>query len=86
VDDALYFVEYARRHRIAGPILDFGCGRGATVRALRAAGFDGYGADRFFDGMDWTSMRSDPLVSGEVIRGHEWLFRRLGFRAVEFTR
>ncbi len=56
------------------------------MRALRAAGFDGYGADRFFDGMDWTSMRSDPLVSGEVIRGHEWLFRRLGFRAVEFTR
>ncbi len=56
------------------------------MRALRAAGFDGYGADRFFDGMDWTSMRVDPLVSGEVIRGHEWLFRRLGFRAVEFTR
>jgi len=28
------------------------------VRALRAAGFDGYGADRFFDGMDWTSMPS----------------------------
>jgi len=82
VDDALYFVDYAHRHRDLGLRLR----PGGTVRALRAAGFDGYGADRFFDGMDWTSMRSDPLVSGEVIRGHEWLFRRLGFRAVEFTR
>lgn len=66
--DADYFVQLLQRNDISGKVLDFGCGRGATVRALRAAGFDAYGADKFFGGMDWTSLHADDLVEQRCIR------------------
>lgn len=68
MDDATYFVQYASRSS-PGRVLDFGCGRGATVRALRDAGYDAFGADQFFGGMDWEAKGADrELVEGGFIR------------------
>lgn len=64
-----YFVDYVTRR--VGPrsrVLDYGCGRADLVRALRSVGVEAYGADVFFEGMDFTKMRVDPLIESGVVR------------------
>jgi len=66
-----YFVDYVcsrTRGRPSLRVLDYGCGRGATVRALRARAVDAYGADVFFAGMDYEDIGSDELVVQGIIR------------------
>ena len=53
-------------------VLDYGCGGGQVVRALRDAGVDAYGADVFYEGgSSLNALRSDPLFQSGVIRKME---------------
>jgi SAM-dependent methyltransferase len=50
-----------------GSVLDFGCGAGQVVSALRAKGVDAYGCDTFFDGGDFSG-KVPAEYAGSVIR------------------
>jgi len=49
-------------------VLDFGCGGGALVRMLRAAGVDCYGADIFYSGAVYEGPMLEALRGAGVIR------------------
>lgn len=53
----------------AGRVLDYGCGAGQVVKALRDAGVDAYGADAFYQGGNSLKrLENDPLFLSGVIR------------------
>ena len=49
-------------------VLDFGCGGGAVVRMLRAAGVDCYGADTFYDGAEYRGELFEQLLDAGIVR------------------
>jgi SAM-dependent methyltransferase len=62
-----FWVAYVQERRPAS-VLDFGCGDGIVVRALREAGIDCYGTDVFYGGMDYDEGALKALVDDAVIR------------------
>jgi SAM-dependent methyltransferase len=65
-----YFVSYvvARGERHSFSVLDFGCGDGVLVRALRQQGINCYGAEVFYPGGAYDLPSTRELVEREIIR------------------
>ena len=62
--NARYFLWYVGAAAAARPqlkVLDFGCGSGEVVGALRAAGVDAYGAETFYGGGDYAGVFESSL-------------------------
>jgi SAM-dependent methyltransferase len=67
-----YFVHYVRSVAPPGAtVLDYGCGAGAMVRMLRAAGYEAYGADVRWAGADATLARTRDLSRAGTLRYFE---------------
>lgn len=49
-------------------ILDFGCGKGSTVKLLRQEGINCYGADVFYEGSSWNDIYNSELFKQNFIR------------------
>ena len=67
-----FCVQWAVDHAHGRPIrvLDYGCGAGTIVTALRGRGIDAFGCDVYYDGGDYSSA-VDPAVLGTTIRRME---------------
>lgn len=52
-------------------VLDYGCGAGQIVRALRARGIEAFGCDVFYDGGDYSPQVEDELLGAGTIRRME---------------
>jgi SAM-dependent methyltransferase len=65
-----YFVSYvgARAGRPSFTVLDFGCGDGVLVQALRQQGIDCYGAEVFYPGGVYELPSTRELVERGIIR------------------
>jgi SAM-dependent methyltransferase len=65
-----YFVSYvgARVGRPSFSVLDFGCGDGVLVQALRRQGIDCYGAEVFYPGGVYDVQSTGELVERGIIR------------------
>jgi SAM-dependent methyltransferase len=64
-----FWIEYVAARRPC-VVLDFGCGNGAVVAALRAVGTDCYGTDTFYEGMEFDAAKLGAMVQARVIRPH----------------
>lgn len=49
-------------------ILDYGCGAGEIVQALRQRGFEAFGCDVFYEGGDYSGTVESRLVEGGIVR------------------
>ena len=49
-------------------ILDYGCGAGQIVKALRTKGMDTFGCDIFYDGEDYSKLVKSDLFDQGIIR------------------
>jgi len=49
-------------------VLDYGCGAGAIVKALRERGYDAFGCDVFYEGGDYSQRIEDGLFSQGTVR------------------
>lgn len=56
----------AARSRVR--VLDYGCGAGQIVQALRENGIDAYGCDVFFEGADYSALFDTPLYRQSMRR------------------
>ena len=57
-------LELARRHAVAGPVLEIGCATGGTLEALRGAGYEVTGVDL----SAWAVERARERIGGAVWR------------------
>lgn len=65
-----FWVEYVTASQ-PGTVLDFGCGEGAVVHALRAAGIEAYGIDPFYSGMEYGTPLLGTLLAEQSVRAYE---------------
>ena len=49
-------------------VLDYGCGAGVIVKALRERGFEAFGCDVFYDGGDYSTAVDPQLLGSAVLR------------------
>jgi SAM-dependent methyltransferase len=64
-----FWIDYVSARR-PGVVLDFGCGNGVVVAALRALGTECYGTDTFYEGMEFDTETLGDLMQAGVIRPH----------------
>lgn len=64
-----YVIERGRAANTTQRVLDFGCGEGTVVRALRESGVDAYGADVFYSGSrDRQLLSVQQLIDEKIVR------------------
>jgi SAM-dependent methyltransferase len=67
-----YLIDYVTSHTPAGgQVLDYGCGGGSLVTALRARGVACVGAEVFYGGASFDSPETRELVEAGVVRRFE---------------
>lgn len=69
--NARYFLAYGRVRAAAVPslkVLDFGCGRGEIVQALREEGLDVYGAETFYGGANFAGVMESDIGRAGYLR------------------
>lgn len=69
MDNYQFCVEWAASQRLApqASVLDYGCGAGQIVKALRSRGVDARGCDVFYEGGDYSAQVGTELL-GDTIR------------------
>ena len=70
MDIYTFCVQWAANHAGTRPIrvLDYGCGAGQIVKALRERGIDAFGCDVYYDGGDYSSAVDPALLGSAILR------------------